>query len=77
MRCERAITVIKNRFYAAFYYERLFRPKFVESNDPYDAIVIAAEQKKKKKKSTARFVDYFAQKLLYYKERERERDDNI
>lgn len=76
MRCERAITVIKNRFYAAFYYERLFRPKFVESNDPYDAIVIAAEQKKKKK-STARFVDYFAQKLLYYKERERERDDNI
>lgn len=77
MRCERAITVIKNRFYAAFYYERLFRPKFVESNDPYDAIVIAAEQKKKKEKSTARFVDYFAQKLLYYKERERERDDNI
>lgn len=50
MRCERAITVIKNRFYAAFYYERLFRPKFVESNDPYDAIVIAAEQKKKRKK---------------------------
>lgn len=51
--------LIKNRFYAAFYYNRLFR-RNVESNDPYDArlnaIVIAAEQKKKKEKSAARFV---------------------
>lgn len=50
--------LIKNRFYAAFYYNRLFR-RNVESNDPYDArlnaIVIAAEQKKKKRKKCSTF----------------------
>lgn len=66
--------LIKNRFYAAFYYNRLFR-RNVESNDPYDArlnaIVIAAEQKKKKKKvQHVSSLDYFARKLLY-KERDR------